>query len=78
MPIRDNFARRLTNAASMVHSRLRKRAEDRMNKNLDALIPSDLGAEERAFVKRMAATTVSTPPFFASFDLSDGSRRTPN
>lgn len=92
MPIPDTFAQRLTNAASMVYSRLRKRAEHRTDKNLDARIPSDLGPERRAFVRRMVATTVGAPPFVASFDLhetnpqsrtpsryaSDDSRRTPN
>jgi hypothetical protein len=89
MPIPDTFAQRLTTAASMVYSRLRKRAKDRMGKkNLDARIPSDLGPEGRAFVKRMVATTVGTPPFVASFDLHETnprsstpsrySRRTPN
>jgi hypothetical protein len=75
MPIPDTFAQRLTNAASMIYSRLRKRAEHRTDKNLDAWIPSDLGPEGRAFLKRMVATRVGTPPFVASFDLHEANPR---
>ena len=79
MPVPDTFALRLTHAASMVYLRLRKRAEDRRDKNLDARIPPDLGPEKRAFVKRMVATTVGAPPFVTSFDMheSDPRSRTP-
>jgi hypothetical protein len=74
-PIPDTFAQRLTNAASMIYSRLRTRAEDRADQNLDARIPPDLGPEERAFLKRMVATPVGTPPFVASFDLHETNPR---